>query len=241
MTEPQHDAMGHAIADYHRTGHAARLRVLSSMFDEDELPVPHLFRTYDHMPVLERRAMDLSHGRVLDVGAGAGCHALALQQRGLQVTAVDISPLSCQVMRERGIADVHQRDIMQPDWAERFDTILLLMNGLGMAGTLQRLPDLLARLRHLLNDGGQILADSSDLRYIFEDEDGHLDWDPADGYYGEVDFRMQYKRIKGRTFPWLYVDYQLLHHTAAQCGLHCRQLQQGDHYDYLARLTKSAP
>ncbi len=233
--------MGHAIADYHRTGHAGRLRVLSSMFDEDEIPVPHLFRTYAQMPPLERQALDLSHGRVLDVGAGAGCHALELQQRGLAVTAVDISPLSCQVMRERGIADVQQRDIMQPDWAERFDTVLLLMNGAGMSGTLQRLPELLTRLRHMLNDGGQILTDSSDLRYIFEDEDGRLDWDPADGYYGEVDFRMQYRRIKGRTFPWLYVDYQLLQHTAAQCGLHCALLLQGEHYDYLARLTKSAP
>ncbi len=238
MIEPQHDAMGQAIADYHRTGHAARLRVLSSMFREDEIPVPHLFRTFAQMPPLEQRALDLCRGRVLDVGAGAGCHALALQELGLAVTAVDISPLSCRVMHERGIADVQQRDIMQSGWAERFDTILLMMNGLGMAGTVERLPELLSRLRRLLNDGGQILTDSSDLRYIFEDEDGHLDWDPADGYYGEVDYRMQYKRIKGRSFPWLYVDYQLLAHTAARCALHCEMVQQGEHYDYLARLTK---
>ncbi len=238
MIEPQHDAMGQAIADYHRTGHAARLRVLSSMFDEDEIPVSHLFRTYAQMPPLEQQALDMARGRVLDVGAGAGCHALALQERGLAVTAIDISPLSCQVMRERGIADVQQCDIMQPDRMERYDTILLMMNGLGVAGTVDGLRTLLERLRLLLNDGGQILTDSSDLRYVFEDEDGHLDWNPADGYYGEVDFQMQYKRIKGNSFPWLYVDFQLLQHTAAQCGLRCEKFAQGQHYDYLARLTR---
>ncbi len=173
--------MGQAIADYHSTGQASRLRVFSSMFDEDEIPVAHLFRTYDQMPLLERQAMDLCRGRVLDVGAGAGCHALLLQERGLAVTAIDVSPLSCGVMRERGLADVRQCDIMQCDLKEQFDTILLMMNGLGIAGTVERLPDLLNHLRTMLSDDGQILTDSSDLRYIFEDEDGHHDWDPADG------------------------------------------------------------
>ncbi len=238
MIDPQHDAMGQAIADYHSTGKAARLRVLSSMFDEDEIPVSHLFRTYEQMPAIEQQAMDLSRGRVLDVGAGAGCHALVLQKRGLSVSAMDLSPLSCRVMRERGIVDVLLCDIMQTDRAEKFDTILLMMNGLGIAGTLKRLPDLLTRLSTMLNDGGQILTDSSDLRYIFEDENGQMDWDLANGYYGEVDFRMQYKRIKGERFPWLYIDFQLLKYTASQCGLHCEMLQQGKHYDYLARLTK---
>ncbi len=238
MIEPQHDAMGQAIADFFRTGQAGRLRVFSSMFEEDEIPVSHLFRTFRQMPPLEQRAMELCRGRVLDVGAGAGCHALALQERGLAVTAIDISPLSCQVMRERGIRDVQQRDVMQSDWMEQYDTILLMMNGLGVAGTVDGLPLLLDRLRLMLNDGGQILADSSDLRYIYEDEDGQMDWDPADGYYGEVDFRMQYKRVKSRPFPWLYVDFQLLQHTASQCGLQCEMLCQGQHYDYLVRLAK---
>ncbi len=238
MIDPQHDAMGQAIADYHSTKRAARLRVLSSMFDEDEIPVPHLFRTYEQMPELEQLAMDLSRGHVLDVGAGAGCHALALQGRGLSVCAIDISPLSCRVMHERGLIDVQQCDIMQTEWVEKFDTILLMMNGLGIAGTLKRLPDLLTRLRTMLNDGGQILTDSSDLRYIFEDEDGELDWNPANGYYGEVDFQMQYNHCKSKPFPWLYIDFQLLKQTALLCGLHCEMLLQGQHYDYLARLTK---
>ena len=64
------------------------------MFDEDEIPVETLFRDYDSMPPLEHHALDLVKGRTLDVGAGAGCHSLVLQERGIDVDAIDISPLS---------------------------------------------------------------------------------------------------------------------------------------------------
>ena len=100
---PNNDPMGAAIRDYQSKGKASRLRVLSSMFDEDEMPVAHLFRTFNQMPRLEQKALSMAKGRVLDIGAGAGCHALALQERGLEVKAIDISPLSCEVMSERGV------------------------------------------------------------------------------------------------------------------------------------------
>lgn len=106
ILSPNNDPMGTAIRDYHQQGKAARLRVLSSMFEEDEMPVAHLFRTLDKMPPLEQRALGMAQGRVLDVGAGAGCHALALQEQGLEVKAIDISPLSCEVMKKRGIKNV---------------------------------------------------------------------------------------------------------------------------------------
>ena len=98
---PNNDPMGAAIRDYQNKGKASRLRVLSSMFDEDEMPVAHLFRTFNQMPRLEQKALSMAKGRVLDIVAGAGCHALALQERGVEVKAIDISPLSCEVMKER--------------------------------------------------------------------------------------------------------------------------------------------
>ena len=98
--------MGAAIRDYFRQGKSAQLKVLSSLFDDDEMPVAHLFRSYHEMPPLEQRALNEARGKVLDVGAGAGCHALALQERGFDVMAVDISPLSCETMKERGVANV---------------------------------------------------------------------------------------------------------------------------------------
>lgn len=237
LTERE-DPMGAAIRDYFRQGKSAQLKVLSSLFDDDEMPVPHLFRSYDEMPPLEQRALNEARGKVLDVGAGAGCHALALQERGLDVTAVDISPLSCETMKERGVANVECVNIFNQRFQERFDTLLLLMNGTGIAGKLSRLPQLLSRLKQLMNPGAQILIDSSDLRYVYEDEDGVLDVDLDGAYYGEVDYQMTYRNIIGKSFDWLYADSVVLAESCRQCGLKCEILAQGNHYDYLARIVQ---
>lgn len=230
--------MGAAIHDYFRQGKSAQLKVLSSLFDDDEMPVAHLFRSYHEMPPLEQRALNEARGKVLDVGAGAGCHALALQERGFDVTAVDISPLSCETMKERGVANVECVNIFNQRFQERFDTLLLLMNGTGIAGKLSRLPQLLSRLKQLMNPGAQILIDSSDLRYVYEDEDGVLDVDLDGAYYGEVDYQMTYRNIIGKSFDWLYADSVVLAESCRQCGLKCEILAQGQHYDYLARIVQ---
>lgn len=237
LTERE-DPMGAAIRDYFRQGKSAQLKVLSSLFDDDEMPVAHLFRSYHEMPPLEQRALNEARGKVLDVGAGAGCHALALQERGLDVTAVDISPLSCETMKERGVANVECVNIFNQRFQERFDTLLLLMNGTGIAGKLSRLPQLLSRLKQLMNPGAQILIDSSDLRYVYEDEDGVLDVDLDGAYYGEVDYQMTYRNIIGKSFDWLYADSVVLAECCRQCGLKCEILAQGQHYDYLARIVQ---
>lgn len=233
---PNNDPMGAAIRDYKNKGKASRLRVLSSMFDEDEMPVAHLFRTFNQMPRLEQKALSMAKGRVLDIGAGAGCHALALQERGLEVKAIDISPLSCEVMKERGVKDAECVNLFNPQLQGKYDTLLLLMNGTGIAGKLNRLPMLLNRLKELLAEGGQILIDSSDLKYIYENEDGSMDIDLNAPYYGEVDYQMQYKNIKGEPFDWLYTDPMLLASISKQCGLNCEIVEEGENYDFLARL-----
>ena len=230
------DPMGQAIADYHATGKASRLRVFSPMFDEDEIPVSTLFRTRDEMPAIEQEALKVASGHILDVGAGAGCHTLALQAMEKRVTAIDISPLAVETMRQRGVKDVHEQDFFSLDG--QFDTILMLMNGIGIVGTLSRLPAFFMQVDHLLAPGGQLLCDSSDICYIFEDEDGIIDLTGVEGYYGELSYQMQYKSIKGEPFPWLFIDAETLREQAAAHGFHCDILMRGPHYDYLARLTR---
>lgn len=233
---PNNDPMGAAIRDYQSKGKASRLRVLSSMFDEDEMPVAHLFRTFNQMPRLEQKALSMAKGRVLDIGAGAGCHALVLQERGLEVKAIDISPLSCEVMKERGVKNAECVNLFDPQLQGKYDTLLLLMNGTGIAGKLNRLSMLLNRLKELLAEGGQILIDSSDLKYIYENEDGSMDIDLNAPYYGEVDYQMQYKNVKGEPFDWLYTDPMLLASISKQCALNCEIVEEGENYDFLARL-----
>ena len=230
------DPMGQAIADYHATGKASRLRVFSPMFDEDEIPVATLFRTRDEMPDIEQEALNMASGHILDVGAGAGCHTLALQAMEKRVTAIDISQLAVETMRQRGVKDVHEQDFFSLDG--QFDTILMLMNGIGIVGTLSHLPAFFMQVDHLLAPGGQLLCDSSDICYIFEDEDGIIDLTGVEGYYGELSYQMQYKSIKGEPFPWLFIDAETLREQAAAHGYHCDILMRGPHYDYLARLTR---
>jgi SAM-dependent methyltransferase len=228
--------MGQAIADYHATGKASRLRVFSPMFDEDEIPVSTLFRTRDEMPGIEQEALKVANGHILDVGAGAGCHTLALQAMEKRVTAIDISPLAVETMRQRGVKDVHEQDFFSLDG--QFDTILMLMNGIGIVGTVSRLPAFFMQVDHLLAPGGQLLCDSSDLCYLYEDEDGIIDLTGVEGYYGELTYRMQYKAVKGEPFPWLFIDPETLREQAAAHGFYCDILVRGEHYDYLARLTR---
>ena len=231
------DPMGAAILDYLTIGKADTLRILSSMFEEDEMPVSHLFRSQHDMPLLERKALDLAKGGILDVGAGAGCHKLALQKQKKDVTAIDISLLSCEAMLKRGISNVQCVNLFDDGFKGEFDTILLLMNGTGIAGKISNLPKLFKRLKELLAPDGQILIDSSDLKYIYENEDGSFDIDLNANYYGEVDYQMVYKDIEGEPFDWLYVDFPLLSTIAEANGLHAELIAEGEHYDYLARIS----
>ncbi len=237
LLTPDKDPMGAAIADYFHHRKAGRLRVFSSQFEEDEIPVPQLFRTYAEMPTLEQTALTMAKGQILDAGAGSGCHALALQEMGKEVCAIDISPLSVEVMKERGVKDVRHANLFDEHFQDRFDTILMLMNGSGLIGKVTNMPAFFMRMKQLLRPGGCILMDSSDLRYLFEEEDGSFLIDLAGDYYGEIDFRMQYKNVRGDAFDWLYIDFQTLSYYADECGFHAELVREGSHYDYLACLT----
>lgn len=230
------DPMGTAIYDFFKYGKAARLRVFSSQFDEDEIPVATLFRSYNEMPPIEQTALRLSTGKILDVGAGSGCHTLALREMGKDATAIDISPLSVKVMKERGL-NAMPVNLFDPLFCESFDTILMLMNGSGIIGKLEHLGDFFQRMKLLLRHGGCVLMDSSDLKYLFEEEDGSYLIDLAGDYYGEIDFRMQYKQVKGDTFDWLYIDFDTLSLYASQYGFKAEMVEEGSHYAYLAKLT----
>lgn len=238
LLTPDKDPMGAAIADYFANGKATKLRVFSSMFDEDEIPVEQLFRSFEEMPITEQEALRMSTGKILDVGAGSGCHSLALQEMGKEVKGIDISPLSVETMQRRGVKDVTLKNFFSEQFTGSYDTILLLMNGSGIIGKIANLPTFFQTIKRLLAPGGCVLMDSSDLRYLFEDEDGNLDIDPEEDYYGEVDFRMQYKNTKGDSFDWLYIDFQTLCLHASNNGFKAEKIKEGEHYDFLTKICK---
>jgi SAM-dependent methyltransferase len=232
------DLFGKAILDY-QTGNAPEnLITETSISEEDQMSVAYLFRGYKEMPKIEKIALQLAKGRVLDVGCGAGSHSLYLQnEKQLDVTSIDISANAIKACMLQGIKDARVLNVMDME-GEKFDTIILLMNGTGIFEKLSKISDYLLKLKSLLTKDGQILIDSSDIIYMFdEDEDGGK-WIPSDiEYYGEVTFTVSYKNETEEPFNWLYVDYNTLQNAAHANGLKCELVLEGEHYDYLARLT----
>lgn len=232
------DLFGKAILDYQLNNAPEDLITETSISEADEMSVAYLFRDYKEMPKLEKKALQLARGKVLDVGCGAGSHSLYLQnERNLNVTSIDISTNAIETCQLRGLKNTKVQNLLDIDTAEKYDTILLLMNGTGIFERLNRISTYLQKLKSLLNKNGQILIDSSDIIYMYDqDEDGAYEI-PANGYYGELSFSIQYKGETEDTFPWLYLDYNTLQNAAHANGLNCELIQEGKHFDYLAVLT----
>lgn len=229
------DPFGLAIHDFHKKGKAADIQVNSNYTENESIPVAYFFRDEKDMPDLEKMALKKCRGKILDVGAAAGCHSLYLQKKGYNITALEKSELSVEIMKKRGIVKVVLADIFEYD-TKQYDTILLLMNGAGIGGTLSRLKNLLLHLKNLLHEGGQILIDSSDIKYLFEEEDGSVWIDLAnDKYYGEMEYDISYKKTNAK-FEWLFIDYEKLREISEALGMQCNLLLNGKNQDYLAQL-----
>ena len=231
------DVFGKALLDYQNGRYSEDIITHSSLDEEDVIPLPYLFRDYKDMPLLEQKALELCTGKVLDIGCGAGSHALYLQERKFEVTAIDKSEGATKTCELRGVRKVLHCDFYDFE-GEGFDTILLLMNGLGLAERVDQMNRFLSHLASLLMPRGQILIDSSDIIYMFdEDIDGGI-WLPDTGsYYGEVVFSMEYKGEKSDPFSWLFCDFNTLHAVAAANNFNCELIMDGEHYHFLARLT----
>lgn len=230
------DPFGEAIRDYFEKGKAPALAVNSNYTEGEKIAASHFFRTENEMPVIELTALKNCRGKILDIGAAAGCHSIILQKKGYNVTALEKSEIAAEVMRKRGIQKVLCSDIHSYT-ENKFDTILLLMNGAGIGETLTGLEKLLVHLKSLLNEKGQILMDSSDIKYLFEEKDGSVWIDLAnDAYYGEMEYEVKYKNSVTK-FKWLFVDFETLKDICKNAGLKCEKIGSGEHYDYLARIT----
>lgn len=234
------DLLGNALLDYQNGHYTEDIITSTSISDEDILPLPYLFRSFKDMPKLEQKALKLVKGKVLDVGCGAGSHSLYLQEKGLQVKAIDISKGAIEVAQHRGVLHAETKHLL--DETETFDTILLLMNGTGIFRELLQVSKYLTHLKSLLKPNGQILIDSSDIKYMYEDDDGspdsNRDWmDAHANYYGELDYFLSYKGQKEVPMKWLYLDFGTLKLACETVGLKCELIVEGEHFDYLAKLS----
>lgn len=230
------DLMGRAIWDYFYQENPEDLQTETSISELDDLPVSYLFRNYKEMNALEKKALDLSFGKVLDVGAGAGSHSLYLQnKRNLDVAALDISPKSIEICKARGVKNAVCEDFLKFS-NDKFDTILLLMNGTGIFQSLKNVDQYLQKLKNLISENGQILIDSTDILYMYDQDDDGGVLVPAIGYYGELDYYIHYKGESELPMKWLYLDFNTLKNAAIANGFKIQKIKQLDD-SYLAKLT----
>ena len=230
------DLMGRAIWDYFYQENPEDLQTETSISELDDLPVSYLFRNYKEMNALEKKALDLSFGKVLDVGAGAGSHSLYLQnKRNLEVTALDISPKSIEICKARAVKNAVCEDFLKFS-NDKFDTILLLMNGTGIFQSLKNVDQYLQKLKNLISENGQILLDSTDILYMYDQDDDGGVLVPAIGYYGELDYYIHYKGESELPMKWLYLDFNTLKNAAIANGFKIQKIKQLDD-SYLAKLT----
>ncbi|TXE17920.1 class I SAM-dependent methyltransferase [Psychroflexus gondwanensis] len=224
------DIFGLAVESYYKRQDQTPIIVHAEDFYDDKIPVEYLFRTYEEMPEIEQKAIQLSTGTTLDVGCCAGSHSLELKKRGLDVLPIDISKKCIGICKERGLPEAMQTDFfILKD--KTFDTILLLMNGIGIAQTIKNLPVFFNQIKTLLKPDGQVLLDSSDLIFLHENE--IMD---DSKYYGEITYSTSYKNKTSRPFPWLYLDFELLKDLSEKEGFTCELIYSDDHYGFLAKL-----
>ncbi len=225
------DVLGQALFDHYHHRSKSKLFIHNQYGEKETMPIAAFFRDEDDIPDIEWLALERCEGKVLDIGAGAGSHALILQEKGVEVFAMDISPLAIDVMSARNVANVIKADIFQYQ-QQKYDTLLLLMNGIGLAGTMEKLKTLLLHCKNLLNNGGKLLFDSSDISYLYEGKSL-----PDDRYYGEINYQYEYKKQKTEWFQWLYIDEHSMKKIAESIGFEMEVLLEDEFGQYLAQLT----
>jgi SAM-dependent methyltransferase len=235
--------LAEALVAYAAGDTGAELKVYVDDGEVDPLPISLFFRAPSELRDVDRMALEHVEGRVLDVGAGVGSVALTLQKLAFEVTAVEVIPEAVDIMSERGVRDARAGRIEDLPEGEVFDTILVLMNGIALAGSLAGVPGFLKTLRNRLEQGGQVLLDSTDLL------DGNTapgdrtetlppHWNEGD-YPGEVHYQLEFQGKRGAPFPQVFVDPDTLAVLAQAEGFDRDVIWRGPDGAFLARLRKT--
>jgi 2-polyprenyl-3-methyl-5-hydroxy-6-metoxy-1,4-benzoquinol methylase len=233
------DPFGLALKDYWHGNSSAKV-----IFHRDDglihdYFVNHCFRKPEDFSELEKKALKLCSGKILDVGAGVGPHSLYLQSMGLDICALDISAVACEIMKKRGVKNVLCTDISNLHKGI-FDTILLMGRAVGLVGDLEGMKKFLKHCKNLLSLKGKVILDSLDVRVTTNPD--HLAYQNRNKkmgrYLGIVGLKMEYKGQYGQEFKLLHIDPDTLKNIAEGLDLKFKILHHTEEGDYLAQISK---
>ncbi len=219
MLSPEMDLHGQALLDYlHGERETYVLLHRDDGFTYPPIPARQWFYP-EGLPEFDQAALARCVGKVLDLGAAAGSHTLALQAKGVNVTAVDLSPKAVEVMKARGVKEARIGDIYDT-YDTRYDTILVLCN-IGIVKNLEGLDRFFHHLSSLLEPHGQLLTDSIDpsnpTDKLYQQ---YIEQKTAQGrYFGERTLRFEYKEQMSGWFEWVHIDPETMEMNVKQAGL----------------------
>jgi len=226
------DILGEALLDFLKKGTDQRLIAHTSYGPDETYFLDYFFREFDDMPDLEQFALTLCTGKILEIGSGAGSHALLLQEEGRDIVAMDTSIGCVNVMLKRGLLKVQHMNIFNLPTGG-YNTLLLLMNGIGIARNLGGLVRFLKKAEDITDSQAQIIFDSTDVSYTLTEDSLE-----TGKYVGEIQYQFDYLGVKSPWFDWLYVDQERLYEICSGTQWMPHILFEDEKGHYLARLLK---
>jgi len=232
------EPFGEALEDFYNGEKNAEIILIRDDGLEFNVPIEYFFRSPKDFSNVEKQAIRLCKGKVIEIGAGVGPHSLELQRLGFEVYAIDISSHACNIMKKRGLKNVQCTDFYNFKM-DSFDTILLLGRSIGFVGNLNGLKKFLSYCKTRLNPKGIIILDSLDIRLI--EEQIYLNYQERNRklgkYIGEATFQIKYKSSMGDKFQNLQIDPDTLKEITLELGLSCKILCKEEDGMYLAEIS----
>ncbi|OGO30477.1 MAG: hypothetical protein A2Z29_10810 [Chloroflexi bacterium RBG_16_56_11] len=213
MLKDHQDAFGHEMFDC-LTDEKRRNYIVEIVERDDGNieptggPVRYLSE-YKKWPSYYKKAIKYARGRVLDIGCGAGRHAVYLQEKGLDVVAIDNSPLAIEVCKQRGLKDARVLSINQiSSKLGVFDAVLMMGSNFGLFGSFDGARRLLKKLDKVTSRKGRIIAETLDIYQT--DNPDHLSYHELNRKRGrmggQVRMRVRYKKYATPWFDYLMVS-----------------------------------
>lgn len=239
------DAYGQQLlAQYYSREATAEIIERDDLYIDTGSDAGTYFSEYRQWSPLEKRAVKLAKGRVLDVGCGAGRHALYLQEKGSDVTGIDNSPGAIKVCKLRGLKKAMVRPIDEIDKfkVNSFDTIQMFGNNFGLFGNRKNARKILKKMARITSPEARIIAET--LNPYKTDNSFHLPYLRANRRRGrmggQIKMRVRFGKTIGEWFDYLFVSPVEMQEIIGDSDWQIEEFLDAQEANYIAVIKKKS-